>query len=44
MLSYKRLDVYNCAIELLALAAEILESLAKITRIVEMLTKMCHFR
>jgi four helix bundle protein len=29
MLSYKRLDVYNCAIELLALAAEILESLAK---------------
>jgi len=26
---YKRLDVYNCAIELLALAAEILESIAK---------------
>ncbi|MCB9653682.1 MAG: four helix bundle protein [Deltaproteobacteria bacterium] len=29
MLSYKRLDVYNCAIQRLALTAEILESLAK---------------
>ena len=29
MLSDKRLDVYNCAIQRLALAAEILESLAK---------------
>lgn len=29
VLSYKRLDVYNCAIELLALAAEMLESIAR---------------
>ena len=29
MLSYKRLDVYKCSIELLALAVEILESIAK---------------
>jgi four helix bundle protein len=29
MLSFKKLDVYRCAIELLALAAEILESMAK---------------
>ena len=29
MLSYKKLDVYRCAIDLLAMAAEMLESMAK---------------
>ena len=29
VLSYKKLDVYKCAIELLALAAEVLEDLSK---------------
>ena len=29
VLSYKKLDVYRCAIELLALVAEVLESLSK---------------
>jgi four helix bundle protein len=29
MLSYKKLDVYKCAIELLALAARVLESLRR---------------
>ncbi len=36
MLSYQKLDVYQCAIEFLAVAAEI-------ERVVSMLTKMIKF-